>query len=854
MAEHQVQETANLQPLLRLKRTRTAVAIAILVERLWPRSLPFVVLVSVFFSLAWLGVFRILPDWGRIGLVALFAFAGLAALWPLRSFRLPTSGEIDRRVEEANQLEHAPLGAQTDRLAGGEHDPFAAALWQEHQRRMAARLEDLEADLPRTTVPERDPLGIRALAALLFVTALAFSNSPYGGRITDAFRPPALAQPTPARIDAWVTPPAYTGRAPIFLTAEVNREIEAFTIPQNSIMTVRVSGNAGEGTLRFVGDDGDELVIDPESGVAGEEGGPTGATRFSHLISTDGNVVLQNGWEVHDWRFVVVPDRPPEIRLTEEPKRAANGTLELAYEIKDDYGAASAEAHFNLIEENADARPLYGAPEMQLTLPRTGKDGRAKTSRDLTQHPWSGLEVELELSAIDGADQMGKSEKQIFLLPERPFTNPLAKALIEQRRLLALDAQEQNRVLALMNAVLLWPEETFADASQFLLVSALRSQLSNARTSDALRKVVDEMWEVAVLIEDGELSDAERRLRQAQEALENALEEGASDEEIARLMDELRSAMQDFLREFAERAMQNQEFSENQGGEVMTQRDLERMLDQIEELARSGARDQAQELLSQLQNMMNNLQAMQQQQPGQNGQRSQMRQQMDQLGEIMRRQQELMNETFRLDQQGQQGSQGQQGQGQPQEGQQGQGRPGEGQQGEGGQGLSPEELAEALRGLQEGQGELQGQLQSLMQSLEDMGIRPGEGFGEAGEAMGEAESALGEGRGDQAVGEQGRALEALRRGAQDMMNQMQQAMQGDQGEGMSGARQNTFGRDPLGRPRATTGPDFGDSVQIPDEIDAQRARQILESIRRRLGDATSPQFEREYLERLLDLR
>lgn len=168
--------------------------------------------------------------------------------------------------------------------------------------------------------------------------------------------------------------------------------------------------------------------------------------------------------------------------------------------------------------------------------------------------------------------------------------------------------------------------------------------------------------------------------------------------------------------------------------------------------------------------------------------------------------------------------------------------------------MTPEEFAEAMRRLQEGQGQLQSDLEELMQGLEGLGIQPGEGFGEAGEAMGEAEGALGENDGERATGEQGRALEALRRGAQDMMNQMQQAMQGDQGTGEQGRRQQNADRDPLGRPRATTGPDFGDSVDVPDEIDIQRARQILEAIRRRLGDALSPELEREYLERLLDLK
>jgi len=134
-----------------------------------------------------------------------------------------------------------------------------------------------------------------------------------------------------------------------------------------------------------------------------------------------------------------------------------------------------------------------------------------------------------------------------------------------------------------------------------------------------------------------------------------------------------------------------------------------------------------------------------------------------------------------------------------------------------------------------------------------MGMEPNEGFGEAGKEMGDASRSLGEGEGESAVGHQGQALEALRKGAKDMMQQLQ-AMQGDQGGSQQGRRGQNADRDPLGRPRATEGPDFGDSVKVPDEIDVQRARQILEAIRKRLGDALSPDIERSYLERLLELK
>ena len=124
----------------------------------------------------------------------------------------------------------------------------------------------------------------------------------------------------------------------------------------------------------------------------------------------------------------------------------------------------------------------------------------------------------------------------------------------------------------------------------------------------------------------------------------------------------------------------------------------------------------------------------------------------------------------------------------------------------------------------------------------------------AGEAMGEAESSLGEGNADSAVGSQGRALDALRKGAQGLAQSMQQQMGQGLGPGRSGrlgqprAQQET---DPLGRP--LRGREYGDdyTVKVPGEIDVQRARRIIEELRRRFGDVLRPQEELDYIERLL---
>ncbi|TPN06388.1 TIGR02302 family protein [Mesorhizobium sp. B2-1-3] len=849
----------------RLALSRLATRVSMMVERGWPLLLPLLVVASLFLSISWLGLFPRLPDAARIGLVAAFGVATLAALYPLRFFRMPGGAEIDRRIEAANHLLHHPVQTQTDRPSGRESS-FSQALWREHQKRMADRLDSLGADVPRTRVPERDPWGLRAVAALLLVTAFAFSFGPTGGRIADAFRAQDAHDAVPPRIDAWVTPPVYTGKPPIFLTADANQAAPAFHVPEGSDVSLRVTGGSGEETLAYADKNGNARAIDPadpQTAAAKPAASPAAQSKVRQFIgklTSDGTLTLKSGEDqLGRWAFAVIPDKPPQIRFVGEPKRAVNGAFELNYQIDDDYGAANAKAVFALADPQApDARPLYGPPDMPLTLPRRGgKANAARTSKDLTEHVWAGAEIKLTLVATDDAGHTASSETKTLVMPERPFSNPLARAVIEQRRLLALDANAKPRVLDLMDAITLRPEDTFDNMSHYLAIMSARSRLKMADSDDQLRNEVSYLWEIALGIEEGNLSAAEKRLRQAQQALQDAIKNGASDAEIEKAMKELREAMNQFLQEFAERAKQNPNAPQmQQNGQELRQSDIDRMMDQIENLAKSGDRDKAQQLLSQLQDMMNNLQAGRQQQGGQ--QDSQMRQQMDKLGDILRRQQEMMNDTFRMDQM--QRGERQRGQNRDEQfgegGGEGQDRPGAGENRDplaGQKPMTPQEFADALKQLQEGQGQLKNDLEQLKKGLEGMGMEPNEGFGEAGKSMGNAEQALGDGEGDQAVGHQGRALEALRKGAKDMMKQMQ-AMQGDEGGSQEGGRQQNADRDPLGRPRASQGPDFGDSVKVPDEIDVQRARQILEAIRKRLGNALSPDIERSYLERLLELK
>ncbi|RWX74391.1 TIGR02302 family protein [Neorhizobium lilium] len=862
-------------------------------EYVLPLALLPVAVIAVFMSAGWFGLFRIVPETARWLALAGFALALCWSLLPFSRLRWPTAAEADRHLEARNNLQHQPVAVQEDSPAF--ETPLSRALWKEHQLRMARRIADLDAGLPRPDIARHDRMALRAVPALLFAVALGYSFSNGGGSVTDAFRPapPAPKTNPDLRIDAWLTPPSYTGKAPIFLTGGQAAKLDTVAVPQNSALAVRVTGGGGAEAVVFTPSNGGEPVTlaneeakkaevpqqTPPAETRAVAGKPQPVPRNYALNVTESGSLTANG---QTWAFNIIPDRPPEIAFDGQPKRAVNGALEIAFKGKDDYSIRDAQALIEPAEpQELGATPLYPLPEYRLDLPRqNGKEIKGLTSRNLTEHPLAGKRVKITLVAKDGAGQTGRSPTIEMLLPSRSFSEPLAAAVAEERQVFALDTRQMPRAIALNEALTLRPDETIPNLGHFLLIRSAHQRMELAQTEEQLKDTADYLWEIALGIEDGDLSQAEKRLRDAQSNLSDALKNGANDQEIAKLMKELREAMQQYMNELAQR-MQNAPRAQNnmQAQNVIRQRDLQNMMDQIENLARSGNKDAAQQLLSEMQRMMNNLQAGKPQRNQQGRQdNSQMRQQIDKLGQIMQEQQRLMDQTFKLDQalrdRMQRGDPDQEmddeGQQQDPQSQQGkQGKPDQQeQQAQGGEQnsdqMTQEQLREALKNLRAQQEGLGKKLDELQKGLKGLGMQPSEGFGQAQREMGNAGKALGDAQGEQAVDGQGKALNALRQGAQNMMQQMMQAMQG-QGQGQPGqgregqgesmaSEGGQNGRDPLGRPRSQTGPDFGDQVKVPDEIDVQRAREILDAIREKLGNTLSGDAERQYLERLLEMR
>ena len=788
------------------------------------------------------------------------AIAWLSALgYAIKTFRLPTRDAAMARLDAT--LPGRPLQALTDTQSIGADDAASTAVWRAHQARMAERAARAEAVPADLRIASRDPYALRYVAALAFAVAVIFGSILRVGSVAD-MAPGTGGLATGPVWEGWAESPRYTGRPTIYLN-----DIKAGTLelPAGSLVTLRLYGEVGALALSET--------------VSGREAVPNPSEAAQDFtVLQDGEIAI-SGPGGRSWQVAIIPDMPPEIALLDDPTASAMGETTLPFEARDDYGVEAGEAFFALDLASLDRR--YGLeidpeprPELIVPLPMPISGDRREFEEnlieDFSEHPWANLPVLARLTALDGAEQQYETEPRAMVLPGRRFFDPVAAAVIEARRDLLWSRANGQRIAQVLRAISYLPEDLFRKNTDALrlrkVIGTLEVHTSYGMSDEKQQELADEMWELALILEEGDLADAAERMRRAQERLNEAIRNGASDEEIAELMRELRRATEDYLEQLSRQA-QRQQQEQRQNGEnappqnsmTMTQDDLQRMMDRIQELMEQGRMAEAQQALQELQQMLENMQVTQ----GQGGQGGQSpgQQAMEGLSETLREQQGLSDQAFRDLQeqfnpnaqsgqsQGNEGRNGGQGRGTEHEGQ-GEGQGGQAQNGEGEQGEPGDSIADRQRALRD---ELNRQQQNLPGAGTPEGDAARDALDRAGRAMDGAEEALRENDLAEAFDNQGQAMEALREGMRalgEMMAQQQQNMQ--PGQGMQESDRRADSRDPLGRESGNSGVQGDDSPLALNDDAYGRARELLDEIRRRSGEADRPEVERDYLNRLLD--
>jgi uncharacterized protein (TIGR02302 family) len=821
---------------------------------------------GLFLALALLDLPRQLPAGLHILLlIGFLAALGLAGRRAFRGFAPPGEAAAERRLERESGLSHRPLAALADRPAGD--DPAALALWRVHQQRAAAQIGRLRIGAPRPGLPARDPRALRAALVVGLVAAFVIAGGETGERLRRAVTP-AFAGPATGpglRLEAWVTPPAYTGAPPIFLDAAGG----SATVPAGSRLQVSLSGGGG-GVPELLADG----TATPFQALD--------AASFSAEMPLEHGLrlaVRRGGTELARWALSVQADAPPSVAFAEPPGRVQRGLgTRMPWRAEDDWGLAGLRAEMRLAGR-PEAAPLV----LDLPLPGSNpKTARGTAQPDLSAHPWAGLEVAVRLIARDGAGQEGMSEPATLTLPERSFNHPVAKRLIAIRRELSVEPERRAPARRALEEVAEAPEAFEHDMATYLALRVARGRLLSDRRAEAVREVQDILWEAALALEEGRDGRTARALQQAREALREALDQAERQQqearenperapeqaeqraELQRRIQELRDAIRQHLEALAERLQRENAEAMPEGSQnrLMDQREMDRRTRRMEEAAREGRNEDARRELAELEEMLKALEegrAQRAESPERQQRRERGQQQMGVVQDMVKRQSDMLDRSHQRAEQGErersQRSRQQQRQQQQQQQQQG----AEAQQ-------QPEAGQDGRR-----QRALRRALGELMQQFGDLTGEIPEGLGRADQAMREAQESLGRG-GDPREAQQ-RALRALQEGGRQMAQSMQrqfgnpQPGEGEEegepgdmagenqpgGQGQEQAQGQGEGRDPLGRrSRDVNGnADNGADTRVPEEAEMLRTRQLQDELRRRGAERERPPEELDYIDRLL---
>ncbi len=845
-------QTGDLSPLLRRLAGRRALArLVILFERIWPALWPPLGVLGAFLCVALLDLPRALPPLAHSLLLAAtaVAFGGLLVRG-LRSIRRPDDAAADRRLETASGLRHRPLAVLTDRPA--QRDAAGLALWQAHLARAISQINRLRVGAPHPGLARRDRLALRHALIVALVATFGIAGRDAPARLAYAFEPSLPSAPLlpGTELQAWITPPAYTHLAPIFLHPQGG----AVTAPAGSHLTLSVTGGSGTPDLLLNSQATPFRALDQGSFQADLD-----LTGGGHLS------VRRDGAELAGWALSVIADQPPTAAWAGTPGGLQQSQeTRLPWKTSDDYGVVALHAELRL-----RARP--GAPPVMVPIPLPGGETRSAqgvNQQDLTANPWAGLPVIARLVARDAPGQQGLSAEATFVLPERLFLDPAAKALIAIRKRLSLKPDDRDDAVDGLDALLMQPKLFRGDVGAYVNLGAIYYLLEWDKSPAAVPAAQQRMWQLALHMEEGQTEHTAQALDRARQAAQDALDKAirsptdANREALEKRLQELEQAIQNHIQALIEEAQRKHEaLPFDPHAQHLSDRDFQRMADAAREAAREGRMDDAQRRMAQLERMLDELrnaranqskEAQQRQQAQQRG-----RQQMGAMQDMIRREGGVLDHAQnRADT--------------------------ESEQRFGPAPTSPADPSQQREADRRVQQALRRGLGELMQEFSDLTGKLPPSLGQADTDMRSAGQQLAKGDDQGASESEQRAIEDLQKGGrqmgQEMARQFGPGQNGEGDEAEDGSADGQLGlsreqgtgtdngpgllggtaspedrglRDPLGRRYGSSGVDEGDDVALPQKRDAQRTRTIEDELRRRDAQRERPQLELDYLGRLL---
>ncbi len=837
--------------------------------------------ICLYFTGAMFGLWQRIGDPWRGMTFLVVAGLMVRSTYKARKHPRPTTSQARRRIEADNHLSHRPFDAIEDTLALGGADDL---IWQEHVNTAKAKVNQAAPSRLRAVLSPLDKYKFRFIApALLIIAAMVGGGDNYE-RLRASLVPTWMSgmNAKDVQYEAWIDPPEYTGRPPSYF-----KQSNRVNAPEGSEFIARISGVKTAPRLILRGDSQTRAITPIRLGPKSFEarGFVTENTIASFQIGSHRNI----------WHLMIGKDLPPKVKFDTDPKAGKRDKLIFSYQLEDDFGVELLSLAMHLKEGDPDKLEIIPV-SLPGTSVRSAKEEPA--SMNMTKHKWAGKIVIGHLVAQDGKLQIGKSEPKEFIIPDKIFIEPLAKAVAEQRQLMlagtgeyapiktnkpltsddfenqplfAIDHPEQTllrapkevqRVADLIEIITDHPSGIYEDPSVYMGLRNIYRRLHTAKDQQSLAGIPQDLWAIALRAEFGLLGDALEDMRAAERALNNAMARRAPARELEVLFDRYNAAVERYMEqltlEAVKRAKENAGNKGAGGGEGDFETDeIQKLLAAIEEANRLGDTVAARKALAQLAQLLENMQIQLnagggsgKNAPSDGGMSEELKQALEELNEILGEQRKLRDETqstARSESDNMRALQN---------------------------GSGEKTEAKTARELADAQQKLEGLLDALEENAKSQsGKKSGEEDGSeteqsadnkaqgkdgtipddvqqtlkgAKKAMGEAKSALEDGQFYRAGREQSKAIDALREAGVGLYAQEAKRLE----EGAKNADANGENADPFGRENNGSG--VGDGDEVPEINDRQRARDLLEELRKRSGEQNRDKIEREYLERLLE--
>ena len=853
-----------------LRRLILLARIVLFFENFWRGIWPIFALILLFLILAFLNVFSMLAYSIHILVLALFGGVLFFLILRLLSVRYSAKvSEINSRLNRDNDLTHDPLALLNENNVLKGADSKTEFLWEEYKRRIVKNLPNLKLNPPSPGIAKLDVFALRVALVLLTIISFFMGGGDIKPRIARALVPDAgTGLSINSRIELWVSPPKHTNLTPTFqeyylssghLTQKATKfpdksripeKNQPLEIPVDSKIIVQTHQISGRPRVILGGISSEMQSI--EASESEKRFYSERSIQSSDIGTRDLKVVSDRGL-LMQLPVKIIPDSPPQVEFLSPLKKLSRGNFTFGTEAKDDFSIRKVWA---IIKPNFPSQKFekYNEIKFDIAFPGLGADKlKGTVQQNFSSHRWAGTDVGLQIFAKDSKGQIGKSAILNVVLPERIFNHPTARALIGVRKLLNKKNNnvigEAVRVLSRINHS---PEHYFHKTNIFLNIAIARARLKYDKSKMKVLEVQKILWRTALLIEDGEFSIAENNLKNVWNEVGRAYLNDMDPKKFDQLLEKLSSALDEYLGALAKHL--KKQGLDQSASKMLTQsletKSLQQLLNRARSLAKSGSKDLAYKMLSQLNRMLKGIRE---------GVRvgkvspwaKAARKMMDDLRGITKRQQSLVDKNYGI------------------------------RNGNRTFGFKPDsdvfdsrsnkierevtknngsekqiDFERYLLNAQKTQGQIRQELEKLKNQIQKMlGSTPGQ-IGKAGVSMDNAINKFRKRDTDGAISEQLKALNELRGAVERTSESVARRLQAGSGK-RNGLQIGGFGEpslDPFGRPAQGFGGQSNErgKVKIPTERVIHRTKEIFDELQRRSGERLRPQQELEFIDRLLE--